>query len=322
MSTRTGAIVGCVLLIGLAACSRRLPAPAPAALAETSSSPEAAQPVELAGGPPAEVADAPSEAPGADQPMAPPPPASAPQTSPAADDAAASQAAFAPDPARRSDPLEPVNRRLYALDSTLTRAIHKAPRLAPRSEPHVRAAAKAARNVLANLDEPSVAANDLLQHRFAKALASAVRFVINSTTGVAGVADIASRLGVHHHDNNADRTLAKYGAPSGPYLYVPIAGPTTLRAVIGQTAEGYLYPPHWLRLAAAIGAALKGAGYAKMARGALDHTDNPSTSAPGRDGYQKTRKAFFEARAGDPGYTGLAPSRRTTTLAAAAATPD
>jgi hypothetical protein len=58
-----------------------------------------------------------------------------------------------------------------------------------------------------------------------------------------------------------------------------------------------------------------------MARGALDHTDNPSTSAPGRDGYQKTRKAFFEARAGDPGYTGLAPSRRTTTLAAAA-TPD
>ncbi|HEX4098123.1 MAG TPA: MlaA family lipoprotein, partial [Caulobacteraceae bacterium] len=264
MSTRTGAIVGCALLIGLAACSRRPPAPAPATLAETSSSAEAAQPVELAGGPPAD-APAASDAAAADpdQPITPPAPASAPQTSPAA-----SQAAFEPDSGRRSDPLEPVNRRLYALDSTLTRAIHKAPRLAPRSEPHVRAAAKAARNVLANLDEPSVAANDLLQHRFAKALASAVRFVINSTIGVAGVTDIASRLGVHHHDNDADRTLAKYGAPTGPYLYVPIAGPTTLRALIGQTAEGYLYPPHWLRLAAAIGAALKGAGYAKMARGA------------------------------------------------------
>lgn len=310
MSTRTGAILGCALLIGLAACSRRLPAPAPDALAETSSTPQAAQPVELAGGPPAEAAAPPSDAPPeADQPALPPTPASAP---------AVSQAAAGPDPARRSDPLEPVNRRLYALDSTLTRAIHKAPKLAPPSEPHVQAAAKAAHNVLSNLDEPSVAANDLLQHRIAKALVSAVRFVINSTIGVAGVADIASRLGVRHHDNNADRTLAKYGAPSGPYLYVPIAGPTTLRAVIGETAEGYLYPPHWLRLAASIGAAFKGAGYAKMAGGALGHTDAPSTPAPGRDGYQTTRRAFFEARAADPGYAGPAPDKRATTLASAA----
>ena len=299
MSARILVLAGCVLLLATTACSRRLPTPSPDSLAETpASSQDAAQPVELAGGPPGEAASGveASAAPASDQPDQPAPPAS--EAAAPADDARQAVAA-APERARPHDPLEPVNRSLYAVDRALGTVIAHRPRLTPANDPRARAVTGAARNVLRNLDEPSITANNLLQFKIARALKSAVRFVVNSTVGVAGVSDVASRLGLKRRDNNLDRTLAKYGAPAGPYLYLPVIGPTTLRAAIGTAAEGYLYPPHWLRLAAGLSSALRGAGYARLAQRAVDHADARQLAERNRDGYAATRKVYLEARAAE-----------------------
>jgi ABC-type transporter lipoprotein component MlaA len=314
MPARKGAILGCALLLTLAACGRRLPTP----WVETRDEPpgQAAQPVELAGGPEDLPASGtpPSEAPASqgaapeslsetpDQPPEPPPPESAPALAPAAAEPeprlrdSAPPLAGGPRQARANDPLEPMNLRLYEVDRKLDRAISRhvhPPRHAP---PHARVALRAARNVLDNLDEPGFAANDLLQLKFARALKAAARFLVNSTIGIVGISDVASRLGITRRPTDLDRTLASYGAPAGPYLYVPLAGPTTLRAVLGAAAEGYLYPPHWLHLAVRIADAVRGAGYAKMAQSALDRPPGAPAAGAGRAGYLKTRGAFYQAR--------------------------
>lgn len=315
MSAREGAIIGCALLLALAACSRRLPTPSAESMIEPPASSEAA-PVELAGGPPAPAT--PAEASVApDQPLTPAAPDAAPATPDAAvTDSVRPVAGEASDGLGPRDPLEPVNRRLYAVDRAVGRVIAHRPKLVGAEEPHAKAVVSAAGNVLDNLDEPSVAANDLLQLKIGKALKAAVRFVINSTVGVAGVSDVAGRFGLKRHDNGLDVTLAKYGAPAGPYLYLPIAGPTTLRAAVGSVAESYLYPPHWLHLAAGIGAALRGAGYARLAQMALNHADTRQFAETRRDAYARTRQAYFDARAAQVSGGG-SPSGRPTTTALA-----
>jgi len=289
MSARSGAIVGGILLLALTACGRA--PPIQSANATSSSSAESgSEPVVLAGGPD-ELA---AQASGASAPV---PPAS---DAPAEPDIA--PAAASPSP---PDPLEPVNRRLYAVDAVLGAAIRKRPHPARLEESKARPVVHAAHNLLNNLDEPSVVANDLLQRKLARAGSSAVRFVINSTVGVVGLFDVASRLGLKRHDNNLDRTLASYGAPAGPYVYLPIAGPATLRATVALAAEGYLYPAHWLHLATGVSAALKGAGYAKLAGRVIRHADGVRGDRPGEDPYVRTRTAYFASRT-DPAQGGPA----------------
>ena len=213
-----------------------------------------------------------------------------------------------------SDPLEPVNRRLYAVDSALGRAIKKRPQIAAIDNPRSRGVLKAARNALDNLDEPSTAANDLLQQKLAAAGHTAVRFVINSTVGIVGLFDVASRIGLEKRSNNFDRTLAKYGAPAGPYLYIPVAGPATLRGVLAMAAEGYLYPPHWVHLATGVGTALRGAGYAKMAARTVQRADD-ADGRKGVDAYARTRSAYLAAATQPEHDTRPAGGARTTEVA-------
>lgn len=254
----------------------------------SASTPESGQePVVLAGAP------SESSAPVAETQLADAPERSAPAAPP---DATAPATTRASAPTPPSDPLEPVNRRIYAVDAALGRAIKQRPKLPPLDAPRSRAAVHAVRNALDNLDEPSVAANDLLQRRLAAAGRTAVRFVINSTIGIAGLVDVAGRLGIKRHDNDLDRTLASYGAPTGPYIYLPVAGPATLRAAVAAAAEGYLYPAHWLHLAAGANLALKGAGYAKLARKVVDHADGAPAGGPSADPYTRTRNAYYAVR--------------------------
>ncbi len=297
MSARLGAIAGGLLLLALAGCSRPPPAQGPVSAASESSSEAGGEAVVLAGGPPA------SSTPAAD-----PAPTIQPSNTP---DAAAEPVAASLSP---SDPLEPVNRRIYAVDRAVSRAIQNRAKLPPMTEPRTRAAAHAVRNALRNLDEPGIAANDLLQRKIVSAGRTAVRFLINSTIGVAGLVDVAKRFGLRRHDNSLDRTLASYGAPTGPYLYLPVAGPATLRAVVATAAEGYLYPPHWLHLAAGVSAALKGAGYAKLADQAVQHVDGPGDKAKA-DAYARTRSAYFAARSGPPAPSPVAGGERPTAVA-------
>ncbi len=320
MYARQGVIAGCALVLALSACSRSAPIPAPDRHADAAPA-DASQPVVLAGGPPASSSPEPDAAPApavaqvsaTATDFANPPPVQ-PDSAPASNAAGAGTVAD-PAPVAVRDPLEPLNRRLYSVDASLMRAVAARPRFMNGQEPRARAVAHAAFNMLNNLDEPGVAANDILQHRFGRAAQAAIRFVINSTAGMGGLADVAGHIGIKRRDNDLDHTLASFGAPAGPYLFLPIAGPMSLRAVIGAAAEGYLYPPHWLRLAAGVGAALRGANYAKLAQLVVARSQTVPDAA-GQDGYIKARRAYLEARTEDK------TPRRSTEVASAGASRD
>ena len=331
MSPRTGAIAGGVLLLTLTACGRAPPSPSAENGAPTPAAAETA-PVELAGGLPADAppSSAPDSGPAAG---AIPPDASAPSPTDPANprplvrvsrspvlDGPAPTLAGGPEDVWRKDPLEPMNRRLYAVDRVVGDTVVRPARMLGHRRTHSSAFMTAARNVLDNLDEPDVAANDLLQRKFGRALTSAARFVINSTLGLVGISDAAGKMGLKRQSNNIDRTLASYGAPAGPYLFLPIVGPTTLRAAMGAVAVSYLYPPHWLHLATGVGVTLRAASYAQLAGSALTRANPTLQAAPGHDGYLKARKTYFEARGGPKTSDGAPPARpgETTMISTAA----
>jgi phospholipid-binding lipoprotein MlaA len=151
------------------------------------------------------------------------------------------------DPAARAafeeanDPLEPMNRQIFAandkFDQLLLRPVGQAYRSAiPEG---VR---KMLRNLLNNLDEPVVIANNTLQGEFGRAGRSFVRLGFNSVFGIAGLFDICSEFGLKPEKGDFGQTLYAWGAPEGPYLILPIFGPSTPRDVTGLVADAYIDP--------------------------------------------------------------------------------
>jgi len=100
------------------------------------------------------------------------------------------------------------------------------------------------RNFLSNLTEPVVFLNYLLQFKFGKAAETLARFTLNSTLGVGGLFDIAKtkEFNLPHRDNSFGDTLAYYGVGPGPYIFLPLVGPTTLRDILGGPLGGSLLP--------------------------------------------------------------------------------
>lgn len=99
-------------------------------------------------------------------------------------------------------------------------------------------------NFLYNLKEPTVFVNYVLQHKVGKAAETLGRFLINTTIGVGGLFDIAKRkpFKLPRRANGFANTFAFYGVKSGPFLFVPIVGPTTVRDFIGYTLDQLLLP--------------------------------------------------------------------------------
>jgi phospholipid-binding lipoprotein MlaA len=148
----------------------------------------------------------------------------------------------------RVDPWERLNRFNYAVENGLDKHI-----IGPLA--HVFRAltpgpiGKGLHNALVNLTEPSVLINDVLQLRLKRASVTVRRFVTNSTIGVAGLIDVAAKLGLPHHDNEFGVTLGRYGFYSGPYMFLPLGGPTTVRDLVGSGVDLLLDPFHWIRYA-------------------------------------------------------------------------
>jgi phospholipid-binding lipoprotein MlaA len=151
------------------------------------------------------------------------------------------------DPAARAayratdDPLEPMNRRIFAFNLEVDRRL-----IRPIAREYVRllppAARDALRNFLQNLREPVVLANDLLQGGFRRAGRTADRFLVNSTFGIAGGLDLAARHGVPEQTGDFGQTLHVWGFPAGPYLVIPVAGPSNPRDAVGSGIDLYLDP--------------------------------------------------------------------------------
>jgi phospholipid-binding lipoprotein MlaA len=144
-----------------------------------------------------------------------------------------------PDP---RDPWEPMNRVTWEFNDTLDRALIK-----PVAEGY-RAVTPTivrtgVRNFFSNLRDPWIAVNQLLQGKVEEALSDAFRFIANSTFGFAGIYDIASDMGMQKHNEDFGQTLAAWGVPYGPYLVLPILGPSSGRDGVGLFVDTYGFLP-------------------------------------------------------------------------------
>lgn len=101
------------------------------------------------------------------------------------------------------------------------------------------------RRMFENLDTPVVFANDLLQLEWTDAGVTLGAFVVNSTVGLAGFFEPAARMGWERHHSDFGQTLALAGTPSGPYLMLPVVGPTTIRDGGGSLGNMAMRPTTW-----------------------------------------------------------------------------
>jgi phospholipid-binding lipoprotein MlaA len=140
-----------------------------------------------------------------------------------------------------NDPLEPLNRRVFALDMTLDRVLVKPAAKAYRAvlPEFVRDRVRA---VVDDIKEPLVFINDVLQGRATPASITAKRFLINSTIGLFGMFDRATALGYPRQSGDFGQTLFSWGIDSGPYLVLPLLGPSNLRDTLGLGVDFYASP--------------------------------------------------------------------------------
>jgi phospholipid-binding lipoprotein MlaA len=145
---------------------------------------------------------------------------------------------------RIPDPWERANRGLFHFSMSVDHAV-----IAPVI--HVYRTAlpgpvqSGVKNVVYNLDEPRTFANDVLQLRFGAAGRTTIRFVVNSTVGLAGLIDVADKTGVPRHDSDFGQTLGRYGVGTGPYVFVPFAGPSDVRDGVGRIIDAVGDPVAW-----------------------------------------------------------------------------
>ena len=96
-----------------------------------------------------------------------------------------------------------------------------------------------------NLEEPQYMVNNLLQGEVKNSGVSIGRFVINSKLGLLGTFDIATSWGLEKKKNTFDATMAKYCVPDGPFVVLPVVGPSTPRHLTGWVADSYTSPLYW-----------------------------------------------------------------------------
>jgi phospholipid-binding lipoprotein MlaA len=143
-----------------------------------------------------------------------------------------------------NDPIEPANRAFFAFNRLLDRLILKPITGIYRTiTPSV--IRESVHNFLNNLRTPVILANDLLQGEVTRAGDTVARFFINSTVGVLGFRDQATVWGFAHHDEDFGQTLAVWGAGEGPYLMVPLFGPSNPRDVVGKIVDFFIDPINW-----------------------------------------------------------------------------
>jgi phospholipid-binding lipoprotein MlaA len=197
------------------------------------------------------------------------------------------------------DPLEPVNRRLFAVDVWVNKTLAGKGRILPTARWIPVPVRHGLYNMFDNLEEPVTVANDLMQTKFKQCAESAGRFAVNSTVGVFGVFDPATKMHLERTREDFGQTLAIWGITPGPYIYIPISGPTTVRDSLGGVVDGMFLPNHWLPMtiwetqgANLVHYVVKPAtiGIRQVARGAAE-------AGATSDEYATLRKLYYDQRA-------------------------
>jgi phospholipid-binding lipoprotein MlaA len=144
-----------------------------------------------------------------------------------------------------NDPLEPLNRKIFAFNLGVDRVLIKP--LAQGYRGALPAGARdAIRRLLDNLKEPVVFCNCLLQGRLKSAATTGGRFAVNTTVGVVGLQDVATGWKLPKQTGDFGQTLWAWGVGEGPYLVVPVFGPINPRDGIGEGVDIYLDPLRYI----------------------------------------------------------------------------
>ncbi len=140
------------------------------------------------------------------------------------------------------DPLEPMNRAIYRFNESADKAVFK-----PVAEGYQTVAPKpvqtGVRNFFSNLNDVTVLANDALQLKAEHAGRDLLRITINSSFGLLGLLDVAQDMGLKKRNKDFGQTLGYWGAASGPYIVLPIYGPSSVRDAAGRLVDVLYFDP-------------------------------------------------------------------------------
>ena len=143
------------------------------------------------------------------------------------------------------DPWESFNRGVYKFNDKLDRAVAK-----PVARTYVKVVPAPARtgvsNFFANLRTTTVMVNDALQLKFGAAANDLARLVVNTTVGVGGLLDPATQMGLDKNDEDFGQTLGHYGVKPGPFLEIPLLGPSDARDGPGRGVDIFTSPTHYI----------------------------------------------------------------------------
>lgn len=144
------------------------------------------------------------------------------------------------------DPWQRFNRGVFKFNDVFDRAIAK-----PVARTYVRVVPEVVRtgvtNFFNNLTYPSVIVNALLQGQLEPFARDTGRLVVNTTVGIGGLLDPATRIGLTLEDRDFGQTFGKWGIPSGPYLVLPFLGPSDVRDAVGRVPAEFADPRHYIQ---------------------------------------------------------------------------
>lgn len=143
------------------------------------------------------------------------------------------------------DPFEPFNRGVMQFNEGVDSLVLKPAATAYRDwlPPLVRTGVS---NFFSNLTDPWSFVNSALQLKFHDAAENILRFGVNTIFGLGGVLDIASDLNIERHKEDFGQTLGRWGVPAGPYLVLPLLGPSTVRDSVALAFDVNGDPVHWV----------------------------------------------------------------------------
>jgi len=137
-----------------------------------------------------------------------------------------------------NDPFEDINRITFKFNESIDNNFLKPVALTYSKAP--KPIKKGISNFFDNLEEIETSVNQILQGKPKLAINDFSRFIINSTIGLGGFLDVATKIGLTRHEEEFDQTLALWGVPSGPYIMLPGLGPSTLRDTLARPFSTFL----------------------------------------------------------------------------------
>jgi len=185
-----------------------------------------------------------------------------------------------------NDPNEDSNRRVLAMNQEVLRPVAEVVKTVTPGPVHDRL-----RDVNSNLKEPRIFVNEVLQLRFDAAAKTAARFAMNTTFGLGGLVDLASREGLPQQSGDFGQTLFVWGVSEGPYMVRPYWGPTTTRDAVGNVVDLF-GDPIGLMFGTQIGVAITTASLDTVVRlGQLKQAEDASI-----DFYSFMRSSYYQTR--------------------------